>query len=135
MTAEPPLPSIKLIVAYLRIAFDAVAMVVVASAMWVVVPLVWLFVGSMVEAHTGSKVFAVFVMYFGVVLLAAAIVKLLSNLDHAWRDAVERLREEAPKRSPLEPVLVILTAIAMIGCGTWMGIGGGCASAPQVCPL
>ena len=100
-----------------------VAMMVIGSlVLWVGVPAGWLWIGSQIQAESGSVGTALGVMMVGVVVSVLLLARLLMSLNH-WH---ERLREASgrPPRenSLLELVLVVTAGFAVVAFGVWFFI-------------
>ncbi len=51
---------------------------------WGPIPVLWLWVGSMVDYHTGSVSFGILVAFVGLLLMLLAGLSLMRRLDEAW---------------------------------------------------
>lgn len=102
-------------------------MFVIGIAMWIGVPGIWLYVGSMIKASTNSLGLALIVMIVGALAMIIGLVKVLGVLNRAWLEEYVELNDRKPQRTPLEPVLVVSAAIALIAFGIWFTFiaGGG----------
>jgi hypothetical protein len=97
-----------------------VGMMFVSSlALWVGVPLGWLWVGAQLQAGTGSVGVALFAMLVGILGSAAALVALLGWLGRKHIEIQELRGREIGETTPLEQVLVGSAAIAVIGFAVW----------------
>lgn len=105
----------------------ALSMFFIGMAMWVGVPGIWLYIGSMIKASTDSLGLALSVMIVGALVMIIGLVKLLGVLNRAWLEEYEERNERKPHRTPLEPVLVISAALALAVFGIWFTFfaGGG----------
>lgn len=112
-------------------AFVLVVMMFCASLLlWVGVPLGWLWVGSQVEAATGSLGAAVAAMIVGVtvtVLVAIPILGWLSNVHRAIR--VARGLEDTGHFA-LEVVLVCSATLTVVAFGIWFFAFSGASPIP-----
>lgn len=90
----------------------ALAMAVGSAGLWIATPLAALWVGSRVQAATGSMGSALIVAFAVAAATAIALALVLARLDQAYR----ALRGG---RSALERMLVISAAIAVTGFTIW----------------
>ncbi len=51
---------------------------------WGPIPVLWLWVGSMVDYHTGSVSFGILVAFVGLLLMLLVGLSLMRRLDEAW---------------------------------------------------
>lgn len=117
-----------------RMRVDAIGMFIVGMSMWIGVPGVWLYVGSMVKASADSLGLALAVMGVGAVVTIVALVKVLGVLNRSWYESYVELNDRKPARTPLEPVLVISAGLALAAFGIWFTFfagGGGSSIAPK----
>jgi hypothetical protein len=109
-----------------------VIMVGASLFLWIGVPVGWLWIGSQIQAGTGSLGAAIAAMLIGVVVSIVAIAYLLGHLNRAH----ERLREArgAPSNRPplLEVVLVVTAVIAIVGFSIWFFVFAG--PGPELAP-
>ena len=112
----------------------ALAMMVIGSlVLWVGVPLGWLWIGSQIQAESGSVGTAIGVMLAGVVVSVLVFARLLMSLNR-WQLG---LREQAglppPEHSLLELVLVVTAGVAVVAFGIWFFVltGPGPSLAPS----
>ena len=101
-----------------------------ALLLWVGVPLGWLWIGSQVEGETGSLGAAVAVMFVGALASILALAWALARLNHRHG----RLREERGLESygqvPLEGVMAVSAAVAVIGFAAWFFLFSGSSPVP-----
>jgi hypothetical protein len=117
-----------------RMRMSTFAMFFVGMTMWVGVPVGWLYVGSMIKASTNSLGLAIVVMGIGALATIIGLVKLLGVLNSAYHEDFVSLNGHNPRRTPLEPVLVISAMLAFIAFGAWfmfLAGGGGSSIAPK----
>ena len=113
---------------------DGIGMFVIGLSMWIGVPGVWLYVGSMVKSESNSLGLALAVMGVGAVVTIVALVKVLGLLNRRWYEEYVELNDRKPARTPLEPVLVISAGLALAAFGIWFAFfagGGGSSIAPK----
>ncbi|MGH2958998.1 MAG: hypothetical protein ACRDKE_05290 [Solirubrobacterales bacterium] len=115
-----------------RMRAGAFGMFIIGMTMWVGVPLVWLYIGSQIKAEADSLGLALAVMGIGALATIVGLVKLLGAINRSWTDEFIELNDRKPKRTPLEPVLVIsaMLALAVFGLGI-LFVGGAPTAAPQ----
>jgi hypothetical protein len=87
--------------------------------LWVGVPLGCLWVGAQVQAGTGSVGAALLAMLAGMILSVAALVTLLGWLGRKHIELLELRGREIGATTPLEHVLVVSAAVAVIGFAIW----------------
>jgi uncharacterized membrane protein YbhN (UPF0104 family) len=88
-------------------------------ALWVGVPLGWLWVGAQLQAETGSVGLAMFAMLVGILVSVAALVGVLGWLGRKHIEILELRGREIGETTPLEQVLVGSAVIAVIGFAVW----------------
>ncbi len=113
---------------------SATGMFFIGLTMWVGVPIGWLYVGSQVKASTDSLGLAVIVMGVGALATIIGLVKLLGMLNHSYQQGFVEQNGHDPRKTPLEPVLVISAMMAFAAFGVWFTVfagGGGPSIAPQ----
>ena len=105
-------------------------MVVAAIALWVGVPLAWLWIGSQIQAETDSLGLALLGMAAGVTASIWAIVRLLGWLNLQHIHARERRGLEAYGNVTLEGVMVTSAGIALVSFCIWFFLFSGSAPVP-----
>jgi hypothetical protein len=88
-------------------------------ALWVAVPLGWLWVGAQIQAMTGSVGTALFAMMVGMLASVALLIVLLGWLGRKHIELLELRGREIGQTTPLEQVLVGSAALAVIGFAVW----------------
>jgi hypothetical protein len=88
-------------------------------ALWVGVPLGWLWVGGQIQAETGSVGTAIFVMMAGMLFSVAALLGLLGWLGRKHIELLEARGRPIGQTTPLEQALVASAAVALIGFAVW----------------
>jgi small-conductance mechanosensitive channel len=99
-------------------------------ALWVGVPLGWLWIGAHLQAETGSIGLAMFAMLVGMLASVAILVALLGWLGRKHIEILELRGREIGETTPLEQVLVGSAAIAVIAFGVWFFGFSGSAPLP-----
>jgi hypothetical protein len=100
-------------------AFLVVLIMIVGSlVMWLGAPLLWLWIGSQIEAHSslGAAVGATFLGAVLTIVLVAAVLAKLSNFYRA--NCLSRGLSD-PGHVVLEMVLVVSAGLALIGFLVW----------------
>ncbi len=94
------------------------SMIVGSLLMWLGAPLLWLWIGSQIQAHAslGAAVGATFLGAVLTIVLVAFVLARLSNFYRA--NAVARGRTD-PGHVVLEMVLVVSAALALVGFLVW----------------
>ena len=101
-----------------------------ALALWVGVPLVWLYVGSQVQGETDSIGASLAVMFVGVGISIAAIVSLLLRLNRRHAELREARGLESYGQTPLEAAMSISAGIAIVGFAAWFFLFSGSSPLP-----
>lgn len=96
-----------------------------ALALWIGVPLAWLYIGSLVQDATDSVGAALGLMLFGAVATILLLVPLLGRLNDAYEHAREARGLDNYGQAPLEAVLVVSAAIAIVALAAFMVLAGG----------
>jgi hypothetical protein len=84
-----------------------------ALLLWIGVPLLWLYIGSMVQDSTGSVGAALGLMLVGSVLTILLLVPLLGRLNEAYEHVREARGLDNYGQAPLEAMLVISAVVAL----------------------
>lgn len=110
------------------------AMMVIGSVgLWVGVPLLWLYVASLVQGASDSVGAAMLTAFAGVAVSIVALVALLGWLSARHRALVIARGGRDPGTAPLELVLVASAVLAVAGLAVWfVGFSG---SAPLPVPV
>ena len=96
-----------------------------AFALWIGVPVLWLWIGSQVQEATGSVGAALGVMFLGAVVTIGAIVPLLGRLNETYAHLRESQGRDSFGQAPLEGVLVVSAGIALLLFIAWFVLEGG----------
>jgi hypothetical protein len=86
--------------------------------MWVGVPLLWLWVGSQLQASTPLGT-ALMVTMVGAVVTILCVAPLLARLNRNYVELREARDLPVGETSPLEAMLVVSAAIAVVGFAIW----------------
>ena len=112
----------------------ALAMMVIGSlVLWVGVPIGWLWVGSQIQAESGSVGTAIGAMLAGVVVSVLLLARLLVSLNRWHLQLRERAGQPPSEYSLLELVLVVTAGVAVVAFGVWFFVltGPGPSLAPS----
>jgi heme/copper-type cytochrome/quinol oxidase subunit 2 len=98
--------------------------------LWVGVPVGWLYIGSQVQASTGSLGTAMGVMMLGVIVSIAIIVVALAWLNRKHQDLREARGLEDHGQTALEAVMTVSAGVALVGFGGWFFLFSGSSPLP-----
>jgi hypothetical protein len=101
-----------------------------ATALWIGVPLAWLWVGSKVQTLTHSVGAAIGIMLPGVVITIMLLVPILGWMNVHYEHAREARGLENFGQAPLEGVLVVSAVTAAVACAVWFLVFAGGAPLP-----
>lgn len=110
------------------------AMFAGALALWIGVPLLWLYIGSKVQVATDSVGAAIGLMLVGSVATIGLAVPVLARLNEAYEHVRETRGLENYGQAPLEAVLVISATIAAVLFGIWFFFLAGTSPLPTSGP-
>jgi heme/copper-type cytochrome/quinol oxidase subunit 2 len=102
-----------------------------ALALWVGVPLGWLWVGSQVEGETNSIGTALAVMFVGALISILAIVWALVWLNRKHAERREARGLESYGQTALEGVMTVSAGIAVVGFAGWFFLFSGSSPLPS----
>ena len=94
-------------------------MVIGSLVMWVGAPVLWLWVGSQIEASSSSIGTAIGVAFLGAVLSIVGVAGLLSKLSNFYRANQVARGLDDPGHFVLEVVLVVSAGIALVAFVLW----------------
>jgi hypothetical protein len=100
-------------------AFLVVAMFAGAVFLWLGVPLAWLWVGSLLQAQTGSVGTALAGMMAGMIVSVVALTWSLGRLNRRHVELQELRGRPGGEVGALERVLVLSAAFAVIVFAAW----------------
>ena len=98
--------------------------------LWVGVPVGWLYVGSQIQASTGSLGTAMAAMMVGVLVSIAVIVWALGWLNRKHQDLREARGLDDHGQTALEAVMTVSAGIALVGFGAWFFLLSGSSPLP-----
>ena len=90
-----------------------------ALALWIGVPLLWLFIGSKVQESTNSVGAALGLMLFGSIATILLLMPLLARLNEAYEHVREARGLENYGQVPLEAVMVVSAVVALGAFVVW----------------
>jgi uncharacterized membrane protein YjgN (DUF898 family) len=96
-----------------------------AMALWIGVPVAWLWIGSRIQEATDSVGAALGVMFVGAVVTIGAIVPLLGRLNEGYAHLREARGQDSFGQAPLEAVLVVSAFVAVVLFIAWFVVAGG----------
>jgi heme/copper-type cytochrome/quinol oxidase subunit 2 len=99
-------------------------------ALWIGVPVGWLYVGSQVEGKTHSLGTAILVMMLGAVISILVIVPMLGWLNQKHLELREARGLETHGGTALEAVMTISAGIALLAFGAWFLLFSGASPLP-----
>jgi hypothetical protein len=104
-------------------------MLVGTLALWVGIPLGWLWIGSQLQAGTGSLSVSLGAMMAGVVVSGSVLAWVLGWLGRKHAE-IKELRGQTDGPTALEQILVLSTAVAVIAFAVWFFGFSGSAPLP-----
>ena len=94
-------------------------MVVGSIVLWVGAPLLWLWLGSQIEASTASVGAAIGAAFLGAVLTIVLVAAILSKLSNFYRSNRLARGLDDPGHFVLEVVLVVSASVALFAFVIW----------------
>jgi uncharacterized membrane protein YcjF (UPF0283 family) len=107
-------------------------MVGASLALWIGVPVAWLWIGSQVQGSTGNVGTAIAVMLIGAIVSIVALAWLLGRLNRMHEHLREARGADMTRPPLLEVVLVVTAAVALIGFALWFFVLAG--PGPELAP-
>jgi len=101
------------------------ALFVVACGMWIGIPWLWLYLGSLVQSETDNVGAAIGAMIFGVPVTIALTIPLLGWLNDAYQRARVSRGLEDTGSFPLEVCLTCSAIVAVAFIVVWFAFLGG----------
>jgi uncharacterized membrane protein YbhN (UPF0104 family) len=101
-----------------------------AVTLWLGVPVAWLWIGSRLQAHTGSVGTALAAMMTGMIASVAALTWSLGRLNRRHVELQELRGRPVTEVGVLERVLVLSAAVAVIVFGAWFLVFSGSEPIP-----
>ncbi len=94
-------------------------MLVGSFVLWIGAPLLWLWLGSQIEAQTSSIGASIGAAFLGAVLTIMLLAGVLSKLSNVYRANRRSRGLDDPGHLVLEAVLVISAGIALVAFVIW----------------
>ena len=104
------------------------ALFTVACGMWIGIPALWLYLGSLVQGATENVGAAIGAMIFGVTVTIALTIPLLAWLNNAYQRARVSRGLEDTGSFPLEVCLTISAIAALAFVVVWVAFLGGAST-------
>jgi uncharacterized membrane protein YbhN (UPF0104 family) len=101
-----------------------------AVTLWLGVPVAWLWIGSRLQAQTGSVGTALAAMMTGMIASVAALTWSLGRLNRRHVELQELRGRPVTEVGVLERVLVLSAAVAVIVFGAWFLVFSGSEPIP-----
>ena len=101
-----------------------------ALALWIGVPLLWLWIGSRVQEATNSVGAAMGLMLFGAVATIVLVVPVLARMNEVYERAREARGLENYGQVPLESILVATATVAVVLFCIWFFFLAGTSPLP-----
>jgi hypothetical protein len=105
-------------------------MLIGGLVLWVGIPLAWLWIGSQIQAATGSLGAAVGAMMIGVVASIVLMIPVLGWLSNKHRSLLVARGQPDNGHLALEVVLVASATIAVVLFGAWFLLFAGSSPIP-----
>jgi len=99
-------------------------------ALWIGVPLAWLWIGSRVQAGTGSVGYALLAMMCGMMVTVGILVPLLAWLNRRHVELRAAQGRDVGRATALEQILVLSGAVAIVCFGAWFLVFSGSEPLP-----
>lgn len=117
----------------LRVGASALLVVLImfigSLVLWLGTPLLWLWVGSQVEAHSSLST-ALAVMALGVIVTIVTLAMVLQRLSDVYRRNRVARGLDDPGHVVLEGVLVVSAAVSILGFVVWFFLFAGASPVP-----
>ena len=94
-------------------------MTIGSLVLWIGTPLLWLWVGSQIEAKTASLGGALGATFLGAVLTIVLLAMVLSKLSDVYRSNAVARGHDDPGHVILEAVLVISASLSLLAFLVW----------------
>ena len=98
--------------------------------LWVGVPVGWLYIGSQIQASTGSLGTAMAAMMVGAIVSILAIVAALGWLNRKHQELREARGLDDHGQTALEAVMTVSAGVALVGFGGWFFLFSGSSPLP-----
>jgi hypothetical protein len=94
-------------------------MLIGSFVLWIGAPLLWLWLGSQIEAQTSSIGASIGAAFLGAVLTIMLLAGVLSKLSNVYRANCRSRGLDDPGHLVLEAVLVVSAGIALVAFVIW----------------
>jgi hypothetical protein len=94
-------------------------MIIGSFGLWIVAPLLWLWLGSQIQGATSSLGTALGAMFLGFVFTVMLLAALLSKLSNSYRHIRLDSGEDDPGHVVLEGVLVVSAGLTLTVFAVW----------------
>jgi hypothetical protein len=94
-------------------------MVIGSLVLWLGIPLLWLWIGSQIEASTSSVGAAIGATFFGAVLTIVLLAAVLARLSNFYRANCVARGMTDPGHFILEIVLVVRASVSLVAFVVW----------------
>jgi heme/copper-type cytochrome/quinol oxidase subunit 2 len=98
--------------------------------LWVGVPVGWLYIGSQIQASTGSLGTAMAAMMIGAIVSILVIVAMLGWLNRVHQELREARGLDDHGQTALEAVMTVSAGLALLGFGAWFFLFSGASPLP-----
>jgi heme/copper-type cytochrome/quinol oxidase subunit 2 len=98
--------------------------------LWVGVPVGWLYIGSQIQASTGSLGAAMAAMMIGAIVTILVIVAALGWLNRKHQELREARGLDDHGQTALEAVMTVSAGLALLGFGAWFFLFSGSSPLP-----
>jgi len=98
--------------------------------LWVGVPVGWLYIGSQIQASTGSLGAAMAATMIGAIVSIGVIVVALGWLNRKHQHLREARGLDDHGQTALEAVMTVSAGIALVGFGAWFFLFSGASPLP-----
>ena len=98
--------------------------------LWVGVPVAWLYIGSHIQASTGSLGTAMGAMMIGSIVSILVIVSVLGWLNRVHQELREARGLDDHGQTALEAVMTVSAGLALLGFGAWFFLFSGASPLP-----
>jgi hypothetical protein len=94
-------------------------MIIGSLVLWLGTPLLWLWIGSQIQASTSSLGAAIGATFLGAVLTIVLVAAVLARLSNVYRANCVARGMSDPGHFVLEMVLVVSAGLSIVGFAVW----------------
>jgi hypothetical protein len=98
--------------------------------LWIGTPLLWLWIGSQIQAATASLGSALAAMFVGVIVTIALLAMVLARLSEIYRSNCLARGQRDPGHFVLEAVLVVSAGFTLVAFAIWFFLFAGASPIP-----